>query len=156
MRSPASVFSYLFLLLFFSCSKGEHGCLDKDAENYEPNAGLPCSCCQFYGRARLSWSFDFAYNLEKTGVSYFQIYVNGQFYKKTTKDLTSLSGSALPEKSFNEYNGIEATDENVINLALGAAKEQLIKVTIFDSNARQVWAGNVTLKANRVIFVPVP
>jgi len=151
--------NFFFLIfgsfLFNSCSK--RGCMEKDAENYEPKATTDCSCCYFYGKARIWYGDNFYNGLKSSGTTKLIYYVNdevvGQMDRASDLGLANYPGTGPAVSQGDSDYLYDDGEGNLMTVPLGADKEKTLPVTVKDQNGNIRWQGSATFKANQIILI---
>ena len=149
LNKALRITSVLFLLVFSSCSK--RGCMDSDADTYEPKAKIDCHCCTYEAKG-LGWYNQVFYNTMKSrSVTALNYYVNSELAGQT--NYISYYSSSAPTLATNnsDYSFYRKETWNVLFANLGSDKMKKMQVRVTDQNGTWLMVDSVIFKANRVV-----
>jgi hypothetical protein len=135
----------LFLGVTFSrCST--RGCMDIDAQNYEPRAKKDCNCCFYAGKVLGLYEEGFGDRVKSGGASEFQFYCNNELVGSSNYISYSYG---LPNNI--EYNGFRVGSlDPVAIISTGAEKQKKVLLLCTDQNKNWLWQDSVLVVANKV------
>ncbi|MES2681798.1 MAG: hypothetical protein V4635_18025 [Bacteroidota bacterium] len=140
----------IVVMAMTACNKSERGCLDQNAENFEPSAKIDCGCCYYTGKALMYYNSDYYFARIQGRVTSLNYFIDGVAAGKTIEEL-----EVSVYNPGGDYYGLytPSYQDNIILFDLGNQPQKNYLVTIKDENGTILYSKNTTIVANKITLL---
>lgn len=148
-RIPIRFFlAAVLVFVFAGCSR--QGCLDTDAENYEPKATVSCSCCQFTGKGIAWYRKPFYEKVKASGANQFYFFMADKEVGHVRYIAYFSDSPPIFSSNGSDYVYYNPGDDPVAIVPIGGLKQKKVLLTCRDEKNNLLWQDSVEITANKL------